>query len=147
MVLGLASQASAQAVDAGGGFQRQAGFNAFSLKFGADSPLMTSGDFQTSVVGEFGLQFFDGATQKSLFGGVRFGSTKDAKAKPFGQVQLGGFFCCGTSAFGLMFGGGVDVAMNNYTIRVQLDIPMAFYEGETENGFRFNVGVVFPLKK
>jgi hypothetical protein len=149
MLLGLASQASAQAVDAGIGWTRLYESNAVSLKFGADYPVMTSGNLQTSAVGEFGLQFFDGATQKALLGGVRFGGAKEAKAKPFGQVLLGGFFCCDVSDFALQFGGGVDLPMNNnkYFIRLQFDIPIDFVEDDTQAGFRFSVGIAFPLKK
>ena len=147
MIFGLASQAAAQAVDGGIGWTRLYDANAVSLKFGGDAPIRTSGNLETSVVGEFGLQFFDGFTQKALLGGVRFASTKEAKAKPFGQVLLGGFFCCDSSNFAMQFGGGVDVPLTNWTLRLQFDIPIDFIEDDTKAGFRFNVGVVFPLRK
>ena len=146
LLFGLASETSAQAVDVGVGVQRQEGYNALLLKAGVDQGVKTSGNMLISVVGEFGIQFFDGFSQKALLGGVRFGRTQGDGAKPFGQVLAGGFFCCDTTAFGLQFGGGADIPIDNFTLRLQADIPVAFYDGNTENGFRISVGAVFPFR-
>jgi hypothetical protein len=147
MLLGVATHAAAQSIDAGIGVHRQGGYNALHLKFGGDYPLTTSGDLRTSAAGEFGVQFFDGYSQTALLGGVRLGSAPDGGATPFAQVLLGGFFCCDTSAFALQFGGGVDVPMDNLTLRIQADIPVGFYEGDTETGFRVSVAMVFRINR
>jgi len=149
ILLGFAIPASAQSGAAGGGLIRFYERNAFQLTFAVDTPVKSYTDWDVNAVGEFGLQFFDGFTQKWLGGGVRFASKKDAKVKPFGQVLIGGFFCCDASDFGLQFGGGVDMPMNNnkYTLRLQGDIPIDFFEGETEVGFRLTASIVFPFKR
>jgi hypothetical protein len=146
LLLGLALPASAQSVSAGMGGVWINDSNAVHLNFGGDVPIKSSRTLETQAVGELGVQFFD-STTTWLGGGVRFVGKKSAKVRPFGQVLIGGFFCCDDSAFGLQFGGGVDLPMKSFTVRIQGDIPTAFDDGDSRTGFKLTGGIVFPFKK
>jgi hypothetical protein len=85
-------------------------------------------------------------------GGVRVTGTTDAKIKPFGQFLLGGahFSCCGESEtdFVITFGGGVDFHVSGRTnVRAQIDIPVIFFEGDSDAATRLFLGLSWSLGK
>ncbi len=99
-----------------------------------------------AVVGEFGLNSFDGFTITSYQAGVRFLPAVQSSVKPFVQALLGLERCCDSSAFAFQLGGGVEFALNErVNLRAQYDFRRTSYDGEGYNANRFGVGVVLPL--
>lgn len=104
-----------------------------------------------AVLGEFGLNSFDGATITSYLAGVRYLPAVEAAFRPFVQALIGaerfspeGFDS--ESAFAFQLGGGVEVPLNDrVNFRAQYDYRRTSYDGEGFNGHRFGVGVVLPL--
>ena len=103
------------------------------------------------VVGEFGLNTFDGYNIQSYLGGVRFSPAVQASFQPFVQAlvgleRFGGEGFESESAFAFQIGAGVEVPVNDsLRFRAQYDFRRTDYDGEGFNGHRFGVGVVFPL--
>jgi hypothetical protein len=99
-----------------------------------------------AVVGEFGLNRFDGFTLTSYQGGVRFLPTVQASVQPFVQALVGLEHCCEQNAFSFQLGGGVEIPFNDrFNFRVQYDFRRTSYDGEGYNANRLGVGVVLPL--
>ncbi|MCC7044888.1 MAG: hypothetical protein IT183_13575 [Acidobacteria bacterium] len=99
-----------------------------------------------AVVGEFGLNSFDGFTLTSYQGGVRFLPAVQASVQPFLQALVGLEHCCEQNAFAFQIGGGVEIPFNEtLKFRVQYDFRRTSYDGEGYNANRFGVGVVLPL--
>lgn len=99
-----------------------------------------------AVVGEFGLNKFDGFTLTSYQAGLRFLPAVEAGVKPFVQALLGLEHCCDANAFAFQLGGGLEFPLNaSANLRVQYDYRRTRYEGEGFNANRFGVGVVLPL--
>jgi hypothetical protein len=86
-----------------------------------------------------------------LQGGVRVTGITNPKFRPFGQVLLGMVrdTCCedfSETAFALTPGGGIDLGINDKAgVRVQVDFPIAMFEGESETLFRFWFGVSWRM--
>lgn len=99
-----------------------------------------------AVVGEFGLNSFDGYTLTSYQAGVRFLPAVQSTVKPFVQALLGLEHCCESNAFSLQIGGGLEFPLNErVNLRAQYDFRRASYDGEIYNANRFGVGVVLPF--
>lgn len=100
-----------------------------------------------AVVGEFGLNKFDGYTSTSYLGGVRLYPTMAGSSlKPFVQALVGLEHCCEQNAFAFQVGGGVEVPIGgSANFRAQYDFRRATYDGEGFNENRFGVGVVMPI--
>lgn len=99
-----------------------------------------------AVVGDFGLNRFDGWTLTSYLGGVRFTPAVQAAVSPFVQALVGLEHCCESNAFAFQFGGGIDVPVSErLSVRGQYDFRRTRYDGEGYNGHRFGVGVVLPI--
>lgn len=99
-----------------------------------------------AVVGEFGLNSFDGFTLTSYQGGVRFLPAVQASVQPFLQALVGLEHCCEQNAFAFQIGGGVQVPINaKLNFRAQYDFRRASYDGTGFNENRFGFGVSFPV--
>ena len=104
-----------------------------------------------AIVGDFGLNDFDGATITSYLAGVRYIPTIEAPVNPFVQVLLGlerysidDFDS--ENGFAFQIGGGIEVPVSNrLNVRAQYDYRRTSYDGDGFNGNRFGVGVVFPF--
>jgi len=100
------------------------------------------------AVGEFSMNRLSDIdiTQTTFLGGVRVTAAGGGRIQPFGQFLLGVLHWPDINDFAIQPGGGVKIGMNPaFDLRVQVDFPIDFFEGETETGFRLNVGVVFPV--
>lgn len=99
-----------------------------------------------AIVGDFGLNRFDGWTLTSYLGGIRYVPAVEASVSPFVQALVGLEHCCEANAFAFQFGGGVDIPVSDrLSVRGQYDFRRTRYDGEGYNGHRFGVGVVLPL--
>lgn len=99
-----------------------------------------------AVVGEFGLNRFDGFTLTSYQGGVRFLPAVQSSVRPFVQALVGLEHCCESNAFAFQLGGGLEFPINErVNLRAQYDFRRTNYDGEGYNANRFGVGVVLPL--
>jgi len=83
-------------------------------------------------------------------GGVRVTGTTDAKIKPFAQFLLGGAHFSGDVSpetdFVMTFGGGVDFHVSGRTnVRAQVDIPVIFFEGDSDSATRLFLGLSWSL--
>lgn len=101
-----------------------------------------------AVVGEFGLNKFEGATITSYLGGVRFyPALEGTSVKPFVQALVGLEHCCDENAFAFQVGGGIEVPITpTVNFRAQYDFRRSNYEGTGYNQNRFGFGVVFPIQ-
>lgn len=102
-----------------------------------------------AVVGEFGLNSFDGFTLTSYQGGVRFLPAVQSAIRPFVQGLLGVERCgdcVDSSFFAYQLGGGVEFPLNErVNLRAQYDFRRTSADGSSYNANRFGVGVVLPL--
>ena len=164
-VLGFAGSASAQTPSFGVGYQLlhlpdnwvNAGFN-----LDVEAPL----NDQLGIVGEFGLghQGSSGsdpvkATLYHFGGGVRW-SWVGERIRPFAQALAGaevtsaeiptvggGTFDDSDTAFMLQLGGGVYVPVGpRWGVVGQADLRPVFFDGDTDNQFRFVFGARFSLR-
>lgn len=104
-----------------------------------------------SLVGDVSFHHYEFGSSLGFLGGARITTTSAAKYHPFGQFMLGatrfsesdcdGDFCSDTP-FTVSFGGGVDVHLNDkWNFRGAVDIPIFMFEGQSETGIRFTLGV------
>ncbi len=99
-----------------------------------------------AVVGELGLNRFDGFTLTSYQAGLRFLPSVQSSVRPFVQALLGLEHCCSSNAFAYQLGGGVEFPINErVNVRAQYDFRRTRYDGEGYNANRFGVGIVLPL--
>jgi hypothetical protein len=97
------------------------------------------------LVGDLGVNWFEGATQTSFAGGLRFTTTTTSMPFYF-QFLLGAVHVPGATELLLMPGGGVKFAINEQTTaKVQLDLPMNIGEFKTWTGLRIGGGIVFEF--
>jgi hypothetical protein len=83
-------------------------------------------------------------------GGIRVTGTTDAKIKPFGQFLFGAAHFSGDVSpetdFVMTFGGGVDLHVSGRTnVRAQVDIPVIFFEGDSDSTTRLFLGLSWSL--
>ena len=99
-----------------------------------------------SVVGDFGLNRFDGATVTSYLAGLRVRGNLNSRVAPFGQFLVGAEHCCGSTETALQPGFGVDFAITpTLNFRAQVDFRTVRYEGDDSNDQRYTFGVSLPL--
>lgn len=97
------------------------------------------------VVGEIGFNHFDGATDSSYQGGLRYNLAyaQGKQFKPFVQFLLGAWHCCETTEFVIQPGVGVDFGTGKgFDIRVGYDYRRIFFEDNGVNAHRVSAGVV-----
>jgi hypothetical protein len=100
-------------------------------------------------VGDFSFTSDNGFHWTTYAGGVRINGHAAGKKKviPFGEFLIGAssFGCdgCGSETdLSFLFGGGVHVPLNEmWNLLVQFDIVNVHFDGATENGKRFVIGV------
>src|SRR5688572_7421837 len=91
-----------------------------------------------SVVGDFGLNKFDGATVTSYLAGLRVRANLNSRVAPFGQFLVGVERCCDSTETALQPGVGVDFAINpTLNFRAQVDFRTVRAEGESFNSQRY----------
>ena len=99
-----------------------------------------------SVVGDFGLNKFDGATVTSYLGGLRLKYNLNDRVSPFGQFLFGVEHCCEFTDTALQPGFGVDFAINpTLNVRAQVDFRSVRFDGGSTNSQRYTFGVSLPL--
>lgn len=100
-----------------------------------------------ALVGEFGVNGFDGYTSTSYLGGIRLMPVvQGSSIQPFVQALVGLEHCCEQNAFAFQIGGGVQVPINaKLNFRAQYDFRRASYDGTGFNENRFGFGVSFPV--
>lgn len=100
-----------------------------------------------AVVGDIGLNKFDGFTITSFQGGVRFLPAVQAAAQPFIQALVGIEHCCGSNAFAFQIGGGVEVPVSDRVdFRVFYGLRRTHYgDGDNYTGHIFGGGIVVPI--
>jgi hypothetical protein len=104
-----------------------------------------------AVFGEINGAYKNGVRQHVYGGGIRVLGVAPS-VRPFAQILFGGetisisnCSSCSETAFAMQFGGGVNIPMDaRWGIRLGADYRPVFFEGDTENQFRFVIGVVFP---
>lgn len=122
-----------------------AGFDAYYTK---DVSTMSTGSL--GFVGDFSVNHFTSATAELVTGGVRANfKGGSSKAKFYGQVTGGLAHAFSASRFALDFGGGLDMPLQgkNFDLFAQVDFPVVFFSGQTNTGFRLNVGIAIPVGK
>ena len=109
-------------VGAGLSFLHGEGDTAIGFAVDVAKPFRTMTKSALSVVGDFGVNHFDGGNVVSILGGVRLTGTSDAKIQPYGQFLVGLEHCCGSNGFAIQPGGGLDYMYNdNLAIRAAVD--------------------------
>jgi hypothetical protein len=121
-----------------------AGVDAFYAK---DFRSMSSGSL--GFVADVSVNHASGGTAEFATGGVRIGFKGSSKAKFYAQVTGGLAHFPASSQFALDFGGGVKLPMEGkkFGLFAQVDVPMVFFSGNTQTGFRLNVGLDIPVGK
>jgi hypothetical protein len=95
------------------------------------------------VVGDFGLNHFDGGTVTTLMGGARYTFTTQGKVVPYGQFLVGLVHCCGDTDFDPSLGFGMDVAWKpNLNFRGEVSFIFA-----DDSATRIFLGVSLPVHK
>jgi hypothetical protein len=105
--------------------------------------LTTTGNGRIGVVGDLGINHFDGGTVTTVMGGGRYTFNTSGKVVPYGQFVVGLVHCCGDTDFEPGLGFGVDVAWRpNLNFRGEI----SFIFGDAD-ATRFFFGVSLPLNK
>ena len=95
------------------------------------------------IVGDFGINDFDGGTVTTVRGGLRYTFNTAGRVLPYGQFLVGIAHCCDDTDFVPSIGGGLDVAwLENLNFRGE--ISFIFNDA---NATRFFVGVSLPVNK
>jgi hypothetical protein len=105
--------------------------------------LKVTGNGRIGVVGDIGLNHFEGATVSTVMGGARYTFTTSGKVVPYGQFLVGIVHCCGDTDFDPAIGFGADIAWKpNLNFRGEVQIIL-----EEQNATRWFFGVSTPIKK
>jgi hypothetical protein len=98
------------------------------------------------LVGDLGLNRFEGTTVSSYLGGVRVQGAIHERASLFGQFLIGGENCCDSTDLAFQPGVGLNIAINPMlNLRAQVDFRTVRFEGENFNSQRYTVGVSIPV--
>jgi hypothetical protein len=111
---------------------------------GTTAGLTAVGELSVNMFGDIGYE--NDTTQFTFMGGMRF-ITGPGKVRPFGQFLIGGLkWTDFETDLAVQPGAGLQVSIRpRLDLRGQIDFPIDFFAGESEVGYRFNVGVVMPL--
>jgi hypothetical protein len=105
--------------------------------------LKTTGNGRIGVVGDVGINHFDGATVSSILGGGRYTFTTSGKVSPSAEFMVGILHCCGNTNFDPAFGAGVDIAWKpNMNFRGAVDF---IFDDVTATRWFF--GISMPIAK
>lgn len=120
--------------DTGIGFAANALFNALS----------SSDRGRLGIVGDLGLNTFDGGTVVTVMGGPRYTFNTSGKVLPYGQFLIGILRSPGDTDFSPSLGVGADIAWKpNLNFRAEL----SFFFQEFDDPVRFFFGVSLPVNK
>lgn len=105
------------------------------------------------VTGDFSGAYKDisgvSLKQHTFLVGPTIASRSSEKFTPFAHALFGGAHFSqsgfpGDTAFAMALGGGVDMGVRNFAIRLgQFDYLMTRFGGTSQNNFRYSAGVVF----
>lgn len=133
MLIGLGLTFMDVSDSTGVGFAANALFNA----------LETNETGRLGIVGDFGLNDFDGGTYVTFMAGPRFTFNTQGRVLPYAQFLVGLTHCCGDTDFAPALGGGIDVAWKpNLNFRGELQ----FFINDPD-ATRFFLGVSLPINK
>jgi hypothetical protein len=105
--------------------------------------LKVTGTGRIGIVGDVGLNHFEGATVSTIMGGGRYTFTTSGKVIPYGQFLVGIVHCCGDTDFDPALGFGADIAWRpNLNFRGEVQIII-----DDTNATRWFLGVSTPIKK
>jgi opacity protein-like surface antigen len=94
--------------------------------------------------------------QHTFMFGPTISSHSSDKFTPFAHALFGGAHFSGSgfggsasdTAFAMALGGGVDVGVKNFAVRIgQFDYLMTRFGGTSQNNFRYSAGIVFRFGK
>jgi hypothetical protein len=94
--------------------------------------------------------------QYTFMGGPTISSHSSEKFTPFVHALFGGAHFSGSgfggsgsdNAFAMALGGGLDLGVKNFAVRVgQFDYLMTRFGGTSQNDFRYSAGIVFRFGK
>jgi hypothetical protein len=105
--------------------------------------LKVTGTGRIGIVGDVGLNHFDGATVSTVMGGGRYTFTTSGKVIPYGQFLVGIVHCCGDTDFDPALGFGADIAWKP-NLNFRGEVQFIF---EDQNATRWFFGVSTPIKK
>jgi hypothetical protein len=106
-----------------------------------------------ALVGEVGVNHFDGANVSSYLGGPRLRlPNAGPHVLPFIQFFAGVYHCgaCDINDFAIQGGGGLDFRISRHDdvrIRTEVDVRHMFDTVASFNAVRVAVGVVLPLNR
>lgn len=105
--------------------------------------LETNETGRLGIVGDFGINDFDGGTVTTFMGGPRFTFNTAGTVLPYAQFLVGFAHCCGDTDFVPALGGGIDVAWRpNLNIRGEVQFIFSDWDAT-----RFFIGVSLPINK
>jgi hypothetical protein len=105
------------------------------------------------IVGEIGVNHFEGATVSSYMGGARLRIPNlTPSILPFAQFVVGLYHCgaCNINDFAIQGGAGLDFKVTRsdvIRVRTQLDIRHVFDDVQGFTPVRVSAGIVFPLNR
>jgi hypothetical protein len=106
--------------------------------------LKVTGTGRIGIVGDVGLNHFEGATVSTIMGGGRYTFTTSGKVVPYGQFLVGIVHTPGDTDFNPSLGLGVDIAWRpNLNFRGEV----SFIFHEFDDPTRWFFGVSTPIKK
>jgi hypothetical protein len=147
LLLALAVPAAAQGqLGAGISFLRDTSETGAGVTVDYAYPIVPLTRGAIAVVGDFGLNKFDGATLTSYLGGIRVRGNLNDKVAPFGQFLVGAQHCCGETDTTIQPGVGIDFAINpTLNFRAQVDFRNVRFSGTSYNSQRYTFGISMPL--
>jgi hypothetical protein len=105
--------------------------------------LRTNETGRFGIVGDVGINDFEGGTVTTVMGGGRFTFNTSNRVVPYGQFLVGISHCCGDTNFVPGLGGGIDVAWRqNRNFRGEI-----FFILDDYTASRFFLGLSLPIKK
>lgn len=105
--------------------------------------LKVTGSGRIGVVGDVGLNHFDGGTISTVMGGARYTFTTQGKVVPYGQFLVGIVHCCGDTDFDPAIGFGADIAWKpSLNFRGEVSFILDDYTAT-----RWFIGVSLPVQK
>lgn len=105
--------------------------------------LRTSDTGRLGIVGDLGINDFDGGTITTVMGGARYTFNTSGKVVPYGQFLVGIAHCCDDTDFVPSIGGGLDIAWRR-NLNFRGEISFIF---DDANATRFFLGVSLPINK
>jgi hypothetical protein len=147
LLLALATPAVAQGqLGAGLSFIDGEGGTGTGVTIDYAHPIVPLTQGTIAVVGDFGLNRFDGETVTSYLGGLRVRGNLNDRISPFGQFLLGVEQCCDSTDTALQPGFGIDFTVNpRLNVRAQVDFRTIRYDGGNYTDPRYTFGISMPL--